>query len=57
MCFVFFFAHKRVWAAITPTADGKFEVVLAGEANRNQFGFEDKFKKIADRIGGTADEQ
>ena len=57
LCFVFFFAHKRVWAAITPTADGKFEVVLAGEANRNQFGFEDKFKKIADRIGGTATEQ
>ena len=26
------------------------EVVLAGEANRNQIAFEDKFKKIADSV-------
>ncbi|HRA42015.1 MAG TPA: cytochrome c biogenesis protein ResB, partial [Pyrinomonadaceae bacterium] len=57
LMFVFFFAHKRVWAAITPTEDGKYEVVLAGEANRNQFGFEDKFKKIAAAIGDRAIEQ
>ena len=57
LCFVFFFAHRRVWAAITPAADGKYEIVLAGEANRNQFGFEDKFKKIAARVGGDPIEQ
>ena len=57
LMFVFFFAHKRVWAAITPTEDGEYEVVLAGEANRNQFGFEDKFKKIAAAIGDRAIEQ
>ena len=30
--------------------DGKFEIVLAGEANRNQLAFEDKFKVLADSL-------
>ena len=41
--FVFFLSHKRVWALID--ADGG-EIVLGGSTNRNQFGFEDKFKRI-----------
>ncbi|MFZ1699375.1 MAG: cytochrome c biogenesis protein ResB [Pyrinomonadaceae bacterium] len=52
LMFVFFISHKRVWAEVTETEDGKTEVVLAGEANRNQNGFEDKFKKIVSSISG-----
>jgi hypothetical protein len=40
--FVFFISHKRIWAMIRGG-----EVVLAGEANRNHAGFEDKFKDVA----------
>lgn len=54
LMFVFFFSHKRVWAHIEKNDDGTTEVVLAGEANRNHLGFEDKFKGIADDLrGGT----
>jgi cytochrome c biogenesis protein len=49
---VFFFSHKRVWASIEPREDGTSEVVLGGEANRNQLGFKDKFSKIADEVRG-----
>lgn len=47
LMFVFFLSHKRIWAHIEKKEDGKIEVVLAGEANRNQLGFDDKFNKIA----------
>lgn len=50
---VFFFSHKRVWASIEERGDGTTEVVLAGEANRNQIGFRDKFNKIAERLGAA----
>jgi cytochrome c biogenesis protein len=50
LMFVFFFSHKRIWAHVEKRADGATEVVLAGEANRNNLGFEDKFKKIADEL-------
>jgi len=43
--FVFFISHKRVWAMIR---DG--QIVLAGEANRNHAGFEDKFRTIVDAL-------
>lgn len=47
--FVFFISHKRVWAMI---ADG--QIVVAGEANRNHAGFEDKFKKIIGELKASA---
>lgn len=50
LMFVFFFSHKRVWAQIDKRPDGTTEVVLAGDANRNNFAFADKFKKIAEEI-------
>ncbi|MDQ6787129.1 MAG: cytochrome c biogenesis protein ResB [Acidobacteriota bacterium] len=46
LAFVFFLAHRRVWALIEKTSAGNFEVVLGGDANRNAQGFEDKFGKI-----------
>jgi cytochrome c biogenesis protein len=42
LCLVFFFAHQRVWAIIEPNGT----ITLGGHTNRNEFGFEDKFKKI-----------
>lgn len=50
LMFVFFFSHKRVWAQIEKKEDGKVEVVLAGEANRNKIAFSDKFNKISDDL-------
>ena len=50
LMFVFFFSHKRIWAQIAESEDGKLTLVVAGEANRNQFGFEDKFNKIASKL-------
>lgn len=48
--FVFFFSHKRVWARIEEKADGTAEVVIAGHANRNPFGFTDKFNALTESI-------
>ena len=53
LMFVFFFSHRRVWAIVEKDENGKTRVVLAGDANRNMLAFEDKFKKIADDLGGT----
>lgn len=44
---VFFFSHQRVWAAIEETKDGKKEVILAGNTNRNQNTFNEKFAGFA----------
>jgi cytochrome c biogenesis protein len=54
--FVFFFSHKRVWARIERKDDNTAEVVLAGEANRNQFGFSDKFTKIVEGVKPETEE-
>lgn len=50
LMFVFFFSHKRVWAQIETKDDGTSKVILAGEANRNQIGFGDKFKRIVEDL-------
>lgn len=50
LAFVFAFSHRRIWARIEKKDDGTSEVVLAGEANRNQFGFTDKFNTISEAI-------
>ena len=46
LVFVFFISHKRIWAFIGEQNANNFEVVLGGNTNRNEQGFEDKFKKI-----------
>ncbi|MCY7345363.1 MAG: cytochrome c biogenesis protein ResB [Pyrinomonadaceae bacterium] len=51
LCFVFFVSHKRVWALISPTDDDNYEVVFGGSTNRNEQGFEEKFKKIVGEFG------
>lgn len=49
LCAVFFFAHQRVWAAIEPK-DGKFVVTLGGNANRSRLAFEERFKKLVQKL-------
>ncbi|MEQ1763877.1 MAG: cytochrome c biogenesis protein ResB [Pyrinomonadaceae bacterium] len=43
---VFFFSHQRVWAAIEKNADGINEVTLAGNTNRSQNTFDEKFSQF-----------
>lgn len=50
LAFVFFISHRRVWALVDTE---KTEIVLGGNTNRNQFGFEDKFNKIVADLTGT----
>jgi cytochrome c biogenesis protein len=49
LVFVFFYSHRRLWAMIEDSPDG-FQVVLAGDANRNHAGFEDKFNVVKEKI-------
>jgi cytochrome c biogenesis protein len=51
LCFVFFTSHKRVWAMIDENNGNNFEVVIGGNTNRNEQGFEDKFKKLIQELG------
>jgi cytochrome c biogenesis protein len=53
LIFVFFIAHKRVWARIERTAAGEFDIVIAGETNRSQTAFEDKFNTIVNTLKGS----
>jgi len=50
--FVFFFSHKRLWALIETRKKSEegWEVIIAGDTNRNQFSFEETFKKIVQKI-------
>jgi cytochrome c biogenesis protein len=49
LIFVFFFSHRRVWAMIEDSSNG-YQIVLAGDANRNHTGFEDKFNALKQRL-------
>ncbi|HEV8158648.1 MAG TPA: cytochrome c biogenesis protein ResB [Pyrinomonadaceae bacterium] len=50
LCFVFFVSHKRIWATIDEKDENNFEVVLGGNTNRNEQGFEDKVNKIVEQL-------
>jgi cytochrome c biogenesis protein len=50
LMFVFFISHRRVWAEIPKREGGVSDIVIAGEANRNQLAFGDKFKQIVDDL-------
>lgn len=55
--FVFFLSHRRLWARIGEKKQGgRYEVLIAGDTNRNHFAFEDRFKKIVKRLTGSGDE-
>jgi cytochrome c biogenesis protein len=46
---VFFFSHQRVWAAIE-NIDGKCNVLIGGNTNRNQNAFVEKLERFIDSI-------
>jgi cytochrome c biogenesis protein len=56
LAFVFFVSHKRIWAIVEKGETGSFEIAMGGNTNRNQFGFEDKFNKIASELDPNAGE-
>jgi cytochrome c biogenesis protein len=47
LAFVFFVSHRRMWARIEPPSHGEgHDIVIAGESNRNQTAFDDRFDRI-----------
>lgn len=53
---VFFFSHQRVWTLVEERGEGKFEVVLGGNTNRNALGFGERFKRLVSVITGKPQE-
>ncbi len=47
---VFFFAHQRVWAAIEPIGEGRYNVIFGGNTNRSPNAFEEKFARMMNRL-------
>ena len=48
MFMAFFMSHRRYWSRVTPRADGKYDVIVAGAARRHQYAFAEEFEKIRD---------
>jgi cytochrome c biogenesis protein len=57
LIYVFFFSHRRVWAYVETLPDGRTEVVMAADANRNKIAFTDKFNLLAARVKRAIDPQ
>jgi cytochrome c biogenesis protein len=54
--FVFFLSHRRVWARIEPsTAGDASDIIIAGDTNRNQAAFDDKFERIVSSLKSPED--
>jgi cytochrome c biogenesis protein len=49
----FFFSHQRVWVAVEKTDDDKLKVTAAGNTNRNQNAFEEKFRRFVNELGAN----
>ncbi|MFL6257153.1 MAG: hypothetical protein ACJ74T_19260 [Pyrinomonadaceae bacterium] len=50
---VFLFSHQRVWALVQRGEGTGFEIVLGGNTSRNRLGFEDRFKRLVNKLDGT----
>lgn len=46
LIYVFFFSHRRVWGYVEALPDGRTEIVMAADANRNKIAFADKFNVL-----------
>jgi cytochrome c biogenesis protein len=57
LAFVFFSSHRRVWAVLEDSGGGLYKVTMGGHANRNQLGFEEKFKRIVADLDGSAEKE
>ena len=47
---VFFFSHQRVWAVVEDSKDGKCNVLVGGNTNRNQNAFVEKLERFVGSI-------
>ena len=47
---VFFFSHQRVWAVVEDSKDGKCNVLVGGNTNRNQNAFVEKLERFVNSI-------
>lgn len=56
LALVFFFSHQRVWALVEPDGTQSYAVTIAGHTNRNQLGFEERFKRLVQTLGQNTDE-
>ena len=54
LVFVFFLAHKRIWAMVEPNPAGAdlFTITLGGHTNRNHVAFEEQFNRMVDQLCG-----
>lgn len=50
---VFFFSHRRIWFVIEPLGEGACRVTAGGDTNRNQIGFDERFRRIVDAARGA----
>lgn len=44
---LFYIAQRRIWIELTPTDDGRLQVLMAGETNRLQEEFSNEFEQLA----------
>jgi cytochrome c biogenesis protein len=51
LALVFLFSHQRFWAMVETGDSQSYHVTLAGHANRNQPGLEDRFKRLVEALG------
>jgi cytochrome c biogenesis protein len=54
---VFFFSHQRVWIMSETDAEGGRSIITAGNSNRSQNAFEDKFRRFAAELRIAAAEK
>ena len=47
LVFVFFISHRRYWALLDGSEEG---ILIAGDTNRNEQAFEDKFNSLVERV-------
>ena len=50
---VFFFSHQRVWVMFEKGEGNRYSIVTAGNTNRNQNAFDDKFQSFASELRGA----
>ncbi|MDH3529183.1 MAG: cytochrome c biogenesis protein ResB [Acidobacteriota bacterium] len=53
---VFFFSHKKVWTAIESKSDGRLELTIAGNTNRNKAALEERLNIVVKDLRGQSKE-
>jgi cytochrome c biogenesis protein len=53
----FFFSHQRVWAMFEEISAGRCDLIVAGNTNKNQNGFDEKFRRFVLEMGTAVKEK